>query len=364
MAKKIVISGWYGFGNIGDEAILQALIEIFRRQWKQCDITVLSFRPSYTIQTQQVNAVYQLPENVRRWIKSILTFKIFPTLKAIADCDLFILGGGGFLTDWQPEVPFQWLSQARIAKFFGKETTLYGIGAGPFTTKRGKSITRIYIAKYIDSVTVRDSYSYSALVDDVGVNADKVRITNDPVFSLDIHNDLNTQRKNVIGINLVELFKFRSFTGGDKKFRRYVEDLKDILRFIQTNFPEFELECVPLFEKDTEFFLKYFSPEFPSITIIDVGSYADLVKRLYGYKLFIGTRFHAIVFGIMTKTPLFGIVYHTKSLAACNTHKIDFDVISDGSFPPLEEKDLDLDKIKRDLLKFKELLRVTMKEIE
>ena len=32
MSKKIVISGWYGPGNIGDEAILQAMIDIFEKK--------------------------------------------------------------------------------------------------------------------------------------------------------------------------------------------------------------------------------------------------------------------------------------------------------------------------------------------
>jgi polysaccharide pyruvyl transferase WcaK-like protein len=362
MPIKIVVSGWYGTGNIGDEAILHGLIKIFQSQWDQCDITVLSFKPDYTIQTQQVKAVWQLPENFRRWIKSILTLKLFPTIKAISECDLFVLGGGGFLSDWQPEVPFQWLSQARIAKLFGKETMLYGIGAGPFKTKQGQRFTKKYIDKYIDSITVRDIYSYSALINDVGIKEDKVRITNDPAFSLTIQNNLDIRRKNVIGINFVELFKFRSFTGGEKKFQRYVVDLKEIIRIVQMTFPECDLEFVPLFKKDIDFFMEYFSAEFPTINIINIDSYTELVNRLYSYKLFVGTRFHSIVFAIMTKTPLVGIVYHPKSLAVCNNFEIDYSVISDGSFPPLEEKDLDLEEIKSGLLKINNLLRITTKE--
>ena len=32
--KKILISGWYGFGNVGDEAILQALIDDFEKKFE------------------------------------------------------------------------------------------------------------------------------------------------------------------------------------------------------------------------------------------------------------------------------------------------------------------------------------------
>ena len=352
MPDKIVISGWYGYGNIGDEAILAALIELFHQQYgENCNVVVLSFRPKYTKLTHNVKAVDQLPSTFRGWIKSIITLRIFPTLIAMMLCDRFVLGGGGFLTDWQPEAPLQWLSQARLAKLFGKYTMLFGIGCGPFTTTRGKTITRNYINKYIDKVTVRDIYSYKALIDDVGVDHKKIEITQDPAFSLNIQNSQGITRKNIIGINLVELFKFRSFTGGEGKYIKYLNDLKELVMFLQLEFPNYELVFVPLFTKDSEFVYDSFHNDFPSIKVLNINNYQELIKCLYGLKFFIGTRFHSLVFAIKTDTPLFGLVYHPKSLAVCEEYQIPFDVINDGSFPPLENKDLELVLIEEQLRK-------------
>ena len=51
--KKILISGYYGFDNFGDEAILKVLLE----KLKDCDVTVLSANPRKTFDTYGVHTV-------------------------------------------------------------------------------------------------------------------------------------------------------------------------------------------------------------------------------------------------------------------------------------------------------------------
>ena len=77
--KKILISGYYGFDNFGDEAILKVLLE----KLKDCDVTVLSANPRKTFDTYGVHTVY--------------TFSIEHVLKEIAYCDVLISGGGSLL---------------------------------------------------------------------------------------------------------------------------------------------------------------------------------------------------------------------------------------------------------------------------
>ncbi|MBN1589440.1 MAG: polysaccharide pyruvyl transferase family protein [Pirellulales bacterium] len=187
MSKRIVISGWYGHGNVGDEAILQAMLDTFRKDWPDCDVTVLSCQPQYTRDLHNVKAVYQLPgPGLKSTLRSVCSGRYFKTLMAISKCDLFIMGGGGFLTDWIPDVPRRWLGQMRIAKLFGKRTMLYRIGAGPFSTKNGKRLTKHLINTYVDEVTVRENYSYAALTECVGVDSSKVTVRIDPVATMDV----------------------------------------------------------------------------------------------------------------------------------------------------------------------------------
>ena len=76
--KKILISGFYGFGNGGDEAVLSGIIKALGAASLK-DITVLSSDPGYTESLHKVKAA---PRSSAK------------TLKAIRDCDIFISGGG------------------------------------------------------------------------------------------------------------------------------------------------------------------------------------------------------------------------------------------------------------------------------
>ena len=45
---NILISGYYGFNNIGDESILRTVIDNLREKLPDVDITVLSQSPAQT----------------------------------------------------------------------------------------------------------------------------------------------------------------------------------------------------------------------------------------------------------------------------------------------------------------------------
>ena len=83
--SSIVISGYYGFANAGDEAMLAAMIEVLSDLEPNINITVISGNPADTRARHGVNAVYRLnyPEIIR----------------ALAKSDLLISGGGSLLQD-------------------------------------------------------------------------------------------------------------------------------------------------------------------------------------------------------------------------------------------------------------------------
>lgn len=102
------------------------MIDIFEEQFPKCEITALSFNPAYTKNTQKINAVKANTNYTKKLDSPYYYTRFIQNYQTIKDCDLFVMGGGGFLSDWQPEVPHDWLKQMKIAKFFGKETWLYG----------------------------------------------------------------------------------------------------------------------------------------------------------------------------------------------------------------------------------------------
>src|SRR4026208_914587 len=79
--KPVLISGYYGFSNLGDEAILEVLLQDLQKLIARQDIVVLSDNPMQTNATFGVHAV-------DRWDGQSF-------LSLLSRCRLFISGGGG-----------------------------------------------------------------------------------------------------------------------------------------------------------------------------------------------------------------------------------------------------------------------------
>ena len=82
---KVVISGYYGFDNSGDEAILMAMVKCFKKLMPEARLVVLSNNPVKTREMYGVKAV-------SRWQPLAILFELI-------GCDLFISGGGSLLQD-------------------------------------------------------------------------------------------------------------------------------------------------------------------------------------------------------------------------------------------------------------------------
>src|SRR5690606_31940136 len=166
---KIVISGYYGFGNAGDEAILEAMVRDLRALAPGARLVVLSADPAATAARCGVEAV------PRTHLPSVLG--------ALRGADLFISGGGSLLQDatsWR-SVPY-YAGLMRLARWMGVPVFVYAQGIGPLR----RPWLRRLAARVLNGaaeVTVRDRLSYEMLLE-LGVNPAAVTITADPVFAL------------------------------------------------------------------------------------------------------------------------------------------------------------------------------------
>ena len=82
---NILISGYYGFDNIGDESILRTLVSSLREHIPDCSLTVLSHNPTSTREKYGVEAVDRMSP--------------VAILRAVKKCDMLISGGGSLLQD-------------------------------------------------------------------------------------------------------------------------------------------------------------------------------------------------------------------------------------------------------------------------
>jgi polysaccharide pyruvyl transferase CsaB len=172
---KILLSGYYGFGNAGDEAVLAAILAHLSERLNQPRFTVASGNPAATSQMHAGSAQKYFLNTVRR--------DDFKSLAAnIKKCDLFISGGGSLLQDVTSlrNVAYH-CGLLRLAQFKRKPTMLYAQGVGPLNLPLSQKLVRIATAR-AGAITVRDEAS-KVLLQSIGVKS-PIQVTADPVWAL------------------------------------------------------------------------------------------------------------------------------------------------------------------------------------
>ena len=116
--SRILLSGYYGFGNAGDEAVLAAILASLRREMPDVESAVLSVDPAATTRLHGVAAFHRArPREV---------------LAALRQCDLFVSGGGSLLQDVTSLSSLLfYLAQIRFARMLGRRVMVYAQGIGP-----------------------------------------------------------------------------------------------------------------------------------------------------------------------------------------------------------------------------------------
>jgi polysaccharide pyruvyl transferase CsaB len=150
---KVLLSGYYGYGNLGDEALLSGIITGLKNYGH--DVTVLSGNPDYTQKLHNVRAVSR--------------YKGLPL--ALLQHGAVISGGGGLLQDKTSARSLQYyLGVLSLAKLLGKKAIVYGQSIGPLSDSGKKAVASTLKGA---SVAVRDEMSQGVLAE-LGVKAELV----------------------------------------------------------------------------------------------------------------------------------------------------------------------------------------------
>jgi len=162
----VIIAGYYGFDNLGDEAILEELLNELNSLCGRENIVVLSHNPDKTASIYQIKAI-------NRW-------HWFDCLKLLRKAKLLVSGGGGLFQDRTGlgSVIF-YSAQILLARLCGTKVLIYAQGLGPLRNIFSKELTRLAFGQS-NKITVRDSNSL-AMVKEWGLAA---QLTADPVWSL------------------------------------------------------------------------------------------------------------------------------------------------------------------------------------
>lgn len=166
---KVCISGYYGFDNAGDEAILLSMIQELRANFEGIEIVVLSDKPEKTAETYGVEAY-------NRW-------KWMEIHKALKSSDMLISGGGGLLQDVTGKKSLLYYTNImRMARHRRKPVFIFAQGIGPVNSKWGQDAV-VKALRKATKITVRDEES-SKMLQSWGLRRGRIRVTADPVLLL------------------------------------------------------------------------------------------------------------------------------------------------------------------------------------
>jgi polysaccharide pyruvyl transferase CsaB len=300
---KIMISGYYGFNNFGDEAILKSMVRAFKEKIPQIKILVLSQNPLKTSQTYQVKAINRL--------------HLISILNCLRDTNLFISGGGGLLQDstgkgWSI---LYYLGLILGAKIIRVPVMIYAQGIGPIRQPVNKKLMR-WILNKVDLITVRDNFS-KELLENLGVVKPSIYVNSDPSFLLNkkdincilnnyphIQELMNSDNRPIIGVSV------RKYKGNRSDLKIMFAQLADYL------IEKYKVKIVFLpfkFDDDVQVSEEILSLMKNQADILKIKlEPEELISILSKFSLMIGVRLHSIIFSSMANLPFIAFKYDPK----------------------------------------------------
>lgn len=288
--KKIVISGYYGFNNFGDEAILSVLIN--KLKLLNLNITIFSVSPQLTSKTYNVN--------------SIQTFDYRNVAKEIKHADILISGGGSLLQDVTSIKSLLYYCWVIFnALLYRKKVIIFAQGIGPINSKFAAFIVK-NILKKCDYISVRDENS-KKLLDSWNIKSD---IVCDPIYSLKLPERLVEP---ILGVQL------RDFHSLNETLLNKLADAM-IEKFSDKKIEIFSLQDkldLPVADKFKQI-LKSKAPDI-NIEVLSNLSINDCIRRISNLEYMIAMRFHALLISLMYGIKSAAINYDIKveKLANC-----------------------------------------------
>ncbi len=307
---NILISGYYGFDNIGDESILRTLIMSLREKIPDCSLTVLSHNPASTREKYGVEAVERMSPGA--------------ILRAVRQCDMLISGGGSLLQDVTSSKSIHYyLFIIRLAKLLGKKVFIYSQGIGPIDHAFNRRATARALKK-ADGIVVRDERS-AKLLEQIGLPQERIVITADPVIRMK-RPDRTVGREILARAGIKKDGRLTVGWAIREKNRdsTFVREITECIRWLRENY-DAESVLIPFhYEEDREVCsviaertngaAKCLSEKYLS---------EDMLSIIGNMDVLVGVRLHSMIYAAIMGVPIIGVSYDPKCTAFLNSVGLD-----------------------------------------
>lgn len=367
---RIGILGHVGTNNLGDEAIVAAVVQNLRARYPDTEIIAFTANPEDTQRRHGIPA-FPLRRRDRRASPSVesakspsdawegFLSKVKGTLKRVppvfaavrqawelvrnvgAGWDelgvvaqhyrrlrgvrLLVIMGSQQLNDYfggSFGFPYTLLKWTLLARARGARVALLSVGAGPLRSRLGKFFLWC-VLRMVNYRSYRDAIS-KELVKQMGIRGDDP-VVPDLAYSLRFSAPPETAspgRGLVIGINPVPYFDRRYWPEDDPTvYADYLKKLASLAAWLSERghsvvlFPT-QLRADPLVVDDILSLLgrNGHRPARVSRTAQPVASLDDLLNTIAGTDMVIASRYHGVVLSYLLYKPVVGIAYHKKTI--------------------------------------------------
>ncbi len=322
---RILLSGYFGFGNTGDEMIHAVLKERLLRE---------GFKISSLVKTPVNNE-----EIYRTHLKEIYS--------AIKSSDVVISGGGGLIQDKTSSKSFlYYLSILWLAKKLGKKSIVLAQGIGPVEKTLNKRLLK-HVMNIIDLVIVRDNHSKEVLLE-CGVTRE-ISVTADLAFLYPSEEYAKPKEEYVL------------ISFGKHKTNPSIELHAKIIEYIKNkiNLPVLLLPLFPSIDTDI---MKKIS-ELTEVKLAITSSMDKTISAFNNSVFVIGTRYHSLVISTMKQIPSLGLSYDPKVVSLAGEIAIpvlpyndslklnEFAIAFEKAF---SEREITKNRLKNEFIKLKE----------
>ena len=295
----IMISGYYGFHNSGDDSILKAMVDSISAARPELRILALSNDPAETKTVYGIDAIHR--------------FDIPRILWYMRKTRLLISGGGSLIQDVTSDKSLlYYLSIIGLAKKLGAKVMLYANGIGPILHEKNYGLIRRTLND-VDLITLREPSSLEEL-HRFGVENPNILVTADPAFHLVAANPEESAHL-VSKTGLPSGAKYcvialRPWKRADKEMEQAVAMVAD---YIKKTY-QIEILLVPMQQsRDTETAQNTLSAmKETGYLLKDRVTPSQLMGIVGGAELILGMRLHILIYAAKMGTPVIGLTYDPK----------------------------------------------------
>jgi polysaccharide pyruvyl transferase CsaB len=279
---RLLLLGYFGFGNAGDEALLAAEVEALRSVLgPSTEFLVVSGDPAYT------QATHDLPAVSRTDVKGLV--------RALAWCDGVIAGGGSLLQDVTSARPVAFYAGTMLAaRLAGKPVFVYAQGLGPLRRRINRRLAGMAL-RSSTYVAVRDAQSL-ALAHDLGARG--AELTADPVLGWGALAPGDGDRLAVA---------LRPWDG-------LAEWLPVVRAVLSEMAREVEVVLVPFHAGQDVGLARELASVLPNATVVDSrrAGYRAAIDAVASARAVLGMRLHALVVAAAAGRPFVALSYDPK----------------------------------------------------